>query len=116
MSQHPEIDEAEREAHEGVCVYDSYPHPDCKCLGADCCPLHEDIAALASLARAAEERADKQANDFDVLSQQYLKRTEAAEARVRELEAKGGCDHVFEANHGMFDSSHPYCTKCGRAE
>ena len=110
MSQH-EIDEAVREAL--VIHYHGVPF----LLGcAPCGVTVEKVQSLALLARAAEERADKQANDFDVLSQQYLKRTEAAEARVRELEAKGGCDHVFEANHGMFDSLHPYCTKCGRAE
>lgn len=26
------------------------------------------------------------------------------------------CDHRFEADPGMYDTSHRYCAKCGRAE
>ena len=91
MSQH-EIDEAEREAQAAMWAIDEWRRSP-QGSRADAIyrrhktRLHTDITALASIARAAEERADKQANDFDVLSQQYLKRAEAAEAHVRKLEA-----------------------------
>lgn len=29
---------------------------------------------------------------------------------------EGPCDHRFESNPGMYDTSHRYCAKCGRAE
>lgn len=33
-----------------------------------------------------------------------------------EPERTRDCEHVFESNPGIFDTSHPYCVKCGRAE
>ena len=75
MIQHPEIDEAEREAIDAT-RYSPDAH------------TRKLIMALASLARAAEKRADEQVAHFDTLSRQYLARAEAAEVRVRELEAR----------------------------
>ena len=51
------LSELVREAHELVCCYDNYPHPECKCLAADCCLMHDSITALAAYAEAAEKRA-----------------------------------------------------------
>lgn len=62
------------EAHEAVCVDDSYPHPrnsglhrqpDGLCLGADCCNLHDDINRLARAAWEAAKQACSDAQDWD---------------------------------------------------
>lgn len=29
---------------------------------------------------------------------------------------EGACAHRFESNHGLWDTQHRYCAKCGRAE
>lgn len=83
MSQYPEIDRAEREAHKRVC-HTLFPSPPCErhdCAGKK---KHAAVTALASLARAAEERAEEDARlRIAVIteSQEQRARAEAAEAR-----------------------------------
>ena len=122
MSQH-EIDEAERAMlvlFERLSTAISSAEVMAYIHGARCNPedvglldkVKEAAVGLASLASAAEERADESEQMARQNAEQYeklLDKFEAAEARVRELETAFKHMHVAEQGEPLSDS----CAECG---
>lgn len=76
------------------------------------------VAALRMLAREWDEKEGQYASSDYGKACAY----EACAAQLRhliafnDLPATATCRHDFQANYGLYDTSHRYCTKCGVAE
>lgn len=72
--------------------------------------------AIDLLRSMVEPLMDGRPDEIEATGAEVAIAAQNLEAAWNRRAGEGACEHVFEVNYGMYDSMHPYCTKCGRAQ